>query len=58
MIVLKNTLSDEYLYCKEFACAKEIDEQKFCVAFLDKGLTRPTLVNMEYWKPKKNAKPK
>ena len=57
-MTLKNTLNDDFLYCVKYEVAKEIDEQKFCVAYQDKECkTRPSLVNMEFWKPK-NAKTK
>lgn len=56
-MILKNTLNDDrVLYCDEYVCSKEIDEQKYCIAYADEKKTRPVLVNMEYWKPKKNAR--
>lgn len=48
---LKNTLNEDYLYCKDYVSVKEIDEQKFCLAYLDEKHTLPRLVNMAYWKP-------
>lgn len=57
-MIIHNTLSEEILHCKEYECVKEIDEQKFCLAYLDEQMSRPRLVNMQYWKPKKNVKSK